>query len=225
MPLSQGMFDGLEERSHLDIRSTTSDSILLGHRRIGARSILPNAKSSTIWVIQRHHSRGPAMAVDERLLRLQQTTLHAFSFLVQTYGCRVVDNHVGKSGLRMVFQNDHTGIVITFGPREPWYVSLCRLVEGRRPVRRSGEFGPGSRLDCFGLLDLASLRRPEWSPQQSPYILPSDGLVEEYATTLSSVGSDVLRGDFSVFLQLNQIVHDRAEQIRRGKEDGQQLEL
>ena len=122
----------------------------------------------------------------------------------------------------IVFQNDYTGLKVTFEWRDKYLaVQLCRLVDGK--VQRD-EASRDSEWTCFHLVDLLSVNAPDYD--QNSLLLPEEWNTEEatmdeigqslkkYADAIRRYGGDVLRGDFSVFPQLDRIAKQRA--IARG---------
>jgi hypothetical protein len=121
-----------------------------------------------------------------------------------------------------VFQNDHAGLKVIFEWRDKYLaVQLCRLVDGK--VLRD-EASRDSEWTCFHIMDLLTVNAPDYD--QDSLLLPEEGKTEEaimdeigqslekYVDAIRSHGGDVLRGDFSVFPQLDRIAKQRA--IARG---------
>ena len=98
-------------------------------------------------------------------------------------------------------------------------VQICRLVDGK--VQRDPE-SLDSEWTCFHFGDLLAVKMPEYD--QSALQLPEEWKSEEatmdeigkslerYADVLSSQGEEILRGDFSVFPQLDKIAKQRAKE-------------
>jgi hypothetical protein len=133
-----------------------------------------------------------------------------------------VEDGGGYTYYSMVFQNEHAAVRVYFEwPEQYLSVQLCRLVNGK--VQRNPE-SLDSEWTCFHIDDLLTVRVPEYD--QSALLLPQEWKSEEatmdevgqsldkYADALRQHGGDVLRGDFSVFPQLEKIAKHRA--IARG---------
>jgi hypothetical protein len=133
-----------------------------------------------------------------------------------------VEDGGGYSCYSIVFQNEHAAVRVYFEWREQYLsVQLCRLINGK--VQRNPE-SLDSEWTCFHIDDLLTVRVPEYD--QSALLLPWEWKSEEatmhevgqslekYADALRHHGGDVLRGDFSVFPQLEKIAKHRA--IARG---------
>lgn len=128
----------------------------------------------------------------------------------------------GYSYYSIVFQNEHAAVRVYFEWREQYLsVQLCRLVNGK--VQRNPESLDGE-WTCFHIDDLLAVRVPEydlsalllpqeWKSEEVTMNAVGDSL-EKYADALRQHGVDVLRGDFSVFPQLERIAKHRA--IARG---------
>jgi hypothetical protein len=144
--------------------------------------------------------------------------------VLDEYGLRrtSVEEGPGYTYYIIVFQNDHAGLKVTFEWRDKYLaVQLCRLVDGK--VQRD-EASRDSEWTCFHIMDLLTVNAPDYD--QDSLLLPEEGKTEEaimdeigqslekYVDAIRRHGGDVLRGDFSVFPQLDRIAKQRA--IARG---------
>lgn len=144
--------------------------------------------------------------------------------LLDEYGLRQtsLEDRGGYSYYTIVFQNDHAAVRVYFEWRDKYLtVQLCCLVDGK--VQRDPE-SLDSQWTCFPVDFLLSVRAPEYD--QSALQLPAEWKSEEatmdeigqslekYVDAIRLHGGDILRGDFSVFPQLDRIAKQRA--IARG---------
>jgi hypothetical protein len=141
--------------------------------------------------------------------------------VLDEYGLRrtSVEDGGGYTYHIIVFQNDHAGLKVTFEWRDKYLaVQLCRLVDGK--VLRDDELL--SEWTCFHVEDLLTVKAPDYD--QNSLLLPEEGKTDEaimdeigqslekYVEAIRRSGGDVLRGDFSVFPQLDKIAKQRARE-------------
>lgn len=137
-----------------------------------------------------------------------------FRFLVEEY--RFTKTGEEESALldKVTYKNQTTGVVIGFERGDGYiYVELHRLVDGeinRNPIIIRHD----SKLNHFGLHNLISLRMPDLKfPSDIRGKGKKDQLMEEiitkYAYALRECATDILRGDFSVFRELDKVVKSR----------------
>jgi DNA-binding protein Fis len=142
-----------------------------------------------------------------------QFATKSFQFLVDQFGFR---NGVRKSegGLyRVIYQSETTAVEIGLEWREQYiYVELLRLVNGKikeNPVIIELD----SELTVFNLEDLIALRAPKTklSPgfNKRLTIESVKYALTHYARALREFGTDVLKGDLSVFAELEAVVKAR----------------
>ncbi len=133
-----------------------------------------------------------------------------FSFLVTQYGFRRTHRLSSSIGYEVEYKNATTGLRIYFEARDRILeVLLCRLVEGslvKDPIclKRTSE------NYCFDIVFLAKLRCPDWhyfGIDNTDAEIESD--VVEQAKLIQSLADDVLRGDFTVFAELEKMEKER----------------
>jgi hypothetical protein len=141
----------------------------------------------------------------------------AFRLLILEYGCGRPRIRRTSYSVDITYKNATTGIKVSLEPRENLViVYLIRLADGEIP----------SYLDSpssWHYLDtIIALRAPTDAVKQK---LPDEQLtasdveriLTEYADALRKYGDDVLRGDFSVFGELDRRLHDeRCRQLTQG---------
>lgn len=157
-----------------------------------------------------------------------------FEFLIDEFGCRLVGKKSDNFKDELIYRNATTAIKISYEPRESYvFILLCQLVNGKIPdypvfINRK------TKLHQFYLDDLLVLRSPSTRIRKKPFgdtIPPNldvkqiiqacaadpftkrdlEHMVKTYAAALRKHGADILRGDFTVFAQLEKIVKKRAD--------------
>lgn len=148
-----------------------------------------------------------------------------FRFLEEDFGCKVVSVKEDVYGDYITYQNLTTAIRIALEPREGGVTArLYRLISGKipdYPVSIKSE----TTLHVFYLDDLIALRAPSTKVEQPLYdLFPGGGpnvrllkqILAQYARVLREYGSEILKGDFRVFVELDKIVKKRAATRNRG---------
>jgi hypothetical protein len=131
-----------------------------------------------------------------------------------------VEDGGGYTYYTAIFQNETTAVRVYFEWQERYLsVQVCRLINGK--VQRAAE-SLASEWARFHVGDLLTVRVPEYD--QSALQLPEEWKseqatmdeigqsLEEYAGALRVHGGDILRGDFTVFPQLDKIAKRRARE-------------
>ena len=142
--------------------------------------------------------------------------------LLDEYGLIMVhtDDGGGYNYYTVIFQNEIAALRVYFEWREKYLsVQVCRLVDGE--VQRDPE-SLNVEWTCFHVGDLLTVRASDYD--QQVLLLPEGWRGEEatmeeigrslekYAEALHAHGGDVLRGDFSIFPQLDRIAKQRARE-------------
>ena len=146
-----------------------------------------------------------------------QKCLMRFEYL-STYGFELADITRDSYGSEVTYKNRTTGVKVSFEVREnEIFVYLIRLIDGETP----------DYLDApsrwFYLDNLVKLRSPPTNvprKEGGDWFTPDDvdRFLTVYAELLKEYGEDVLRGDFSVFYELER-------QVARPKPSGNTDEL
>jgi hypothetical protein len=100
--------------------------------------------------------------------------------------------------------------VVEWYPRDPFTVWIVKLVNGTLPPR-GGRVDALSPLHYFDLGDLASLSERSRESDENVYGLPIEEVAQRRAASLRDCGDDLLRGDLSLLLALEQRIRDRAK--------------
>ena len=142
-------------------------------------------------------------SIPELLRTFTQKCLDKFRYLA-TYGFELTSIEEDRYGTEITYKNETTGIRVSYEIREnDIFLYLIRLVKGEIPAYIDAP----SRW--FYLDNLVKLRSPSTTlPQKEPedWLTPDDidEILTAYANALKEYGEDVLRGDFSVFVELAQ---------------------
>ncbi len=160
-----------------------------------------------------------------------------FAFLIEEFGCRVGGKKSDAFEDELIYRNATTAVKIRYEPREKYvFVLLCRLVNGKIPpypifVRHEKE------LTQFYLDDLLTLRSPATiirkkyhrerfadkedlhqaikASLEEPFTEQNlEHMIKTYAAALREHGSDILKGNFTVFAELEKIVRKRTAEFR-----------
>jgi hypothetical protein len=160
-----------------------------------------------------------------------QNCLNKFEYL-STYGFELAGNTRDNYGSEVTYKNRTTGVKVSYEVREnEIFVYLIRLINGEIPEYLDAP-------SCWFYLDnLVKLRSPATNvPRKkgSDWLTLDDidRILSAYADLLRKYGEDVLRGDFSVFSELERQVArpnpsgntDELELIRSDEELSAQLD-
>ena len=141
----------------------------------------------------------------------------SFSFLVDDFGCKERSSKLDNWGVQTTFCNSTTGVRVSYEPREGGYfVLLMRLVNGEVPEHPI-DIDDDTVINRYYLEDLLSIREVDHIKKQFQRITTKqrdEDTINELANCLKITAEDVLRGDFSVFYELEKIVKDRARALR-----------
>ena len=144
-------------------------------------------------------------------------------FLMDEYGFRETDRtDTYNSFYEVIYQNETTAVKVYFERRDMYVsVQVCRLVGGK--LQKDPEtLTPSTEWTCFQVDVLLMVRAPAYD--QRPFLLAEEARSHEevaegiavvlanYADALRAHGQDVLRGDFSVFPQLDRIAKEGARE-------------
>ena len=145
--------------------------------------------------------------------------LERFQFLIERFDCRRGAKSASAGVYRITYQNSTTAVEIGLEWQEQYvYVELCGLVDGRikdNPI----VIGPESQLTVFNLEDVLEIRNPSLKLSPSNFARPLtvdalDKILSHYARALEKCASDILRGDFSLFDELERIVKTERPKLR-----------
>jgi hypothetical protein len=132
-----------------------------------------------------------------------------FDYLCTEFGCRRHSRYRLR-GYEIYFWNRTTGVQIIYILRDPLFVRLCQLPQGKFPPAKN-EHGGYLRIPWFNLLDIMYLKgtQPKPTPDEVLYGVPSLGIIHEHAQWLREYASDLLSGDFSLVPALRKLLEAR----------------
>lgn len=146
-----------------------------------------------------------------------------FAFLESQYGYRLVECDKQNWGCKLIYLSEETGVEIVCEHREAYvFVTLYKLVEGTLQ-NNSRNIDSNTVLHGYSLDDLVSIRSPQNSMkptyrygEQSIYFKKDVGFgqyVAAFAENLRRYATDVLCGNFEIFLELDNVVKERARAL------------
>jgi hypothetical protein len=141
-----------------------------------------------------------------------------FDFLERDYGFIMVKGTVDTGIYKLMFKSSTVGIALEYEPREFYlFVTLCKLRKGEIPPKVV-EISPKSVIECFDLDDVVSLSSkdslvPDYTSMAPEEKITLDDLFKKQAENLRKFANDILNGDFSIFVELDRIVKDRAQKF------------
>ena len=141
-----------------------------------------------------------------------------FSYLTNKYGFSFENNVSDTWWYRLTYLNQaiNLGIVIHFERRDFYiFIKLCRLINGKL-VQNTGEINPKTKINCFDMDDIISLKSKNslYPPHELNTIFNDDlfkKIVRIQANNLKTHAEEILKGDFSIFPQLEKIIKKRAK--------------
>lgn len=154
-----------------------------------------------------------------------QLVKEEFNFLVSDFGFLVVEDEVKTGGCSWLFLNATTGVHISYEFKEAYFhLFLHKLSEGRF-VENPSAIRSKSKITGFSLDDILDLRNPEARllpayqyGAEAEFYTRENGFqlyISRFAENLRRYGSDILRGDFSLFEKLEPVVKYRAALMHR----------
>ena len=138
-----------------------------------------------------------------------------FSFLGDEYRMERVSIAAADWGYKTCYKNETVGVTLSFEMRDFYlFVKLVELRDGEIPAH-PGEITPETVLHSFDLDDLVTLRSkedllPQYEAKTAFDLSLFNQVAAKQAENMKRHASDVLTGDFSVFLELDKIVKSRA---------------
>ena len=140
-----------------------------------------------------------ASAMNKLQKRFKESCKRSFQFLVDEYGCQIVQSGEHAAGSVMLYTNSTTGIKVSLEPRENFiFVYLIQLQDGKIPAYLDAP-------DHWVYFDaVLALKNPKLKVQQKAFgdwLTPKDidTILANYAHTLRIYGREVLIGDFMLF--------------------------
>ena len=148
-----------------------------------------------------------------------QLCLAKFRFLVGEFGFRRIPwpDDLGEWGYQVAFRNETTAVRVSLEREYAYvFVTLYHIVDGeigRNPTM----IDPETELFSFDLDDLICIRAQQRSLEPKPFTAPwteeiAGRIMDEQARNLRDYAEDVLRGDFSVLVEIDKRVKQRARE-------------
>jgi len=132
-----------------------------------------------------------------------------FSFLIDQYQLKALKVMEDAFSIKIIYKNNDAGISIIFEPREnDIYVVLHRLVN--RKIDKS-YVSSNTKRNSFYVYDLMKIRKPAEKEREiiskSKFKGPLNMklLLKAYANYLQKNAGDILKGDFSIFSELEKV--------------------
>lgn len=147
-----------------------------------------------------------------------------FKFLELNFECKLQKCKKEDWGYELVYLNKTTAVKVTYEFQEAYiFIMLYRLVDGTL-IENPGNIKENTTLNGYGLDDVinyydpSSLIKPIYQyGEDSDYYDQKKGLmlyVNAFANNLKKFGTEVLKGDFRIFKELDKVVKDRANRYR-----------
>ena len=156
--------------------------------------------------------------MDAESIKFRNLIMNSFSYLISDFDFKLKKEEDNDSGYYITFMNDTTGVRISYVPRDGGAkILLYKLINGELPEYPIF-INDDTELNQFYIFDLIVLRNPNYK-KDFPGIFNSNKYIEmeaieEYGTAVKEYAADILRGDFTVFSELEKIVKARARKIR-----------
>ena len=149
--------------------------------------------------------------------KLCQKTFH---FLEKAYGFKLSAIDQDAYGVYLTYTNPTTAIVVSFEPREGGiFTRVIKLVDGKIPSYPI-TIEESTLISSYYIEDIIALRGPPTKMEQPPIddlrnISILSKVLTQHASALRTYAADILKGDFTLFPQLEQIVKKRAAELKR----------
>lgn len=149
---------------------------------------------------------------------------NAFNFLKTEYGFKLIKSKKESFGQSILYMNTATAVKLVFERRESYLlIVLYRLVNGVL-IEDPLIIRKDTVLHGYGLDDVILLRNPSavvgstyQYPKESNYHDPLNGwsyYINDCAINLNKYAFDILRGDFTIFPELDKVVKKRLAENR-----------
>jgi len=134
--------------------------------------------------------------------QFEESCKRFFQFLIEQYGCQIVQSGEHAAGSAVTYVNSTTGVKVSLEPRENFiFVYLIQLQDGKVPAYLDA---PCNWVYFDAVL---SLKNPQSRVRQKAFgdwLKPEDidTILANYANTLRIYGREVLSGDFAIFKKI-----------------------
>lgn len=154
----------------------------------------------------------------------EKIVTNEFKFLESNFEFTLFKSREEDWGYEIVYLNKTTGIKITYENRESYlFILLYQLVDGKlienpRNIREDTVLHGYALDDIVNLHDSSALIGPTYKhPIDSKYHDKEHGMsyyAYAYANNLETYAKDVLKGDFTIFRELDRVVKERVRKYR-----------
>jgi len=142
---------------------------------------------------------------------VKRLILREFHFLEEEYDFKIVDK-TKRPYVSITYRNPTTAVRVGYEPRDRGvFVLLICLVDGEIPPYPI-HIQPGDKINMFYLDDLMTLRASDSEAsdfEASAVSSNPKSSIARAASALRTYATDILTGDFDVFVELDQIVKRR----------------
>lgn len=146
--------------------------------------------------------------VGNKFLELCKTK---FQYLLEEDGFSLRSSRKESGNIyKVVYQNKTTSVHINWEFRDNLiYIHIYRLINGNL-LRYPTIITKDTKINSFDFENLLSVRRPQAIIDATPKNIEDvDRILATYSRLLRSVGSDVLKGDFSVLPDIEKFIKDK----------------
>ena len=154
-------------------------------------------------------------------------TIKSFDFLTKKFNFRIKSQKSDNQIYRVIYQNETTAVKVFFEEREQWiFVDLYRLINGKikeNPIIicNDGELNEFDLQNILIIRDFAKRRifRNLYSNKKKNF----KKILQLLSKALKENAQDVLKGDFSIFPELEKIVKSRIKPRKNVSKKEKQL--
>lgn len=143
-----------------------------------------------------------------------------FKFLEEDYGFKIAVIEQDIFDSEIIYKNQTTAVKMRFESRENQiFISLYRLINGQLPIYRSLQEYDGDFSNNFSLDDIIFLKSPSLTVKQGikSQFTKSDieTILLQYAHAMRQYTDDVLKGDFTLFKSLGELLANRIREYKQ----------
>lgn len=143
--------------------------------------------------------------LDDPIAFFKKATAEAFSFLIDDYGFELVSTAIHAPECEINYQNDTTGVPITYEWGGVVWVELSRLSRTSAEVVEDEKYSLDIlMLQCFPNAGIDEFF-PSKDESSNQYL---ERVLHDYAQVLKECGRDILRGDFGIFPKLRKLAEE-----------------
>lgn len=156
--------------------------------------------------------------------KLEIVLQEEFNFLLSEYDCKLSRCKKEKWGIELLYLNNTSGVKINYEYHEGYiFIMLYKLINGvfhENPKNIDKDtilfgYDLDDIISIFNQQDL--VKRVYEYGENSNFYVSNEGVneyIKLFALNLKKYSSSILRGDFSIFFDLDKIVKTRIEQYK-----------